>query len=232
MVSKGHVLVTGATGLVGRDMMEHYAAQGYQVTAISRRKPHITPSGATWLSLDLFDTSACAKALGSLEDVIQIVFAALYEEPDLVKGWQAKEHGEKNTLMLRNTVETVLAGERERGKQVLKNVLILQGPKAYGVHVHAVRPGAREGRDEDRSIPVSQSSTFLLFLPHRKLTHLSYRIELLLDPRGLPHLPPIHPKNMVLHNPPPSPSNWPLHLRRHEPRRNTRHLCLRPPRTR
>jgi nucleoside-diphosphate-sugar epimerase len=162
MTSKGHILITGATGLVGRDMMYHYAAQGYEVTAISRRKPHLIPSGANWLSLDLFDTELCIKTIGALKDIIQIVFAALYEESDLVKGWQGKEHGKKNTLMLKNTVEGVLSGE---SKESLRNVVILQGPKAYGVHVHPVRPGAREGRDEDRDIPVS--SLYYIIIPHR-----------------------------------------------------------------
>jgi nucleoside-diphosphate-sugar epimerase len=155
MTSKPHILITGATGLVGNEMMHHYSSKSYQVTAISRRRPQLIPKNATWLSLDLFNTEACIKTLSALTDIVQIVFAALYEEDDLVKGWQGKEHGEKNGLMLRNTMEGVLSGERERGKGSLKNVILLQGPKAYGVHVHPVRPGAREDRDEDRSIPVS-----------------------------------------------------------------------------
>jgi nucleoside-diphosphate-sugar epimerase len=154
MTSKAHILITGATGLVGNEMMHHYSSKSYQVTAISRRRPHLIPKNATWLSLDLFNTEACIKTLSALTDIVQIVFAALYEEDDLVKGWQGKEHGEKNGLMLRNTMEGVLSGERER-EGTLKNVILLQGPKAYGVHVHPVRPGAREDRDEDRNILVS-----------------------------------------------------------------------------
>jgi hypothetical protein len=141
-------------------MVQHYTFAGYPVTAISRRAPLSLPSGATWISLDLSDAEACKQVLSKLKDVVQIVFAALFEESDLVKGWQSKEHGERNGAMLRNCLEGLLAGQEGKGEGGLnlKNVVILQGPKAYGVHVHPVRPGAREDRDEDRSIPVSSTT--------------------------------------------------------------------------
>ncbi|KAK3080423.1 hypothetical protein LTS18_001514 [Coniosporium uncinatum] len=142
-----HVLITGATGLVGRACMHHYASQGYKTTAVSRRTPPTT-YGASFLSVDLSSASACSAAFAHLTDVTQIVFAALHEEPDLVSGWTSPAHVERNAAMLRNCVEAV--APQNPG---LRNVTILQGPKAYGVHVHPVRPGAREDRDEDREIP-------------------------------------------------------------------------------
>jgi len=143
----GHVLVTGATGLVGRAAMEHFARRGFQTTAVSRRRPYDT-YGAHWLSLDLADEAACRAAFSSMSDVTQIAFAALHEEPDLVAGWLQQEHVDRNGAMLRNTVEPIA-----RAAKGLRNVTILQGPKAYGVHVKPLRPGAREDRDEERSIP-------------------------------------------------------------------------------
>jgi nucleoside-diphosphate-sugar epimerase len=123
MAPEGRILVTGASGLVGRDCMQHYAELGYKVTAVSRKAP-LKTYGADFLSVDLSDSEACEKALTPLTDVVQIVFAALHEEPDLVAGWQAKGHIDRNGLMLRNTVEAVL-----KGAKGLKNVTILQGPK-------------------------------------------------------------------------------------------------------
>jgi nucleoside-diphosphate-sugar epimerase len=143
----GHVLVTGATGLVGRAAMEHFAKRGFATTAVSRRRPYDT-YGARWLSLDLADEAACRAALGEMSDVTQIVFAALHEEPDLVAGWLQQKHVDRNAAMLRNTVEPIA-----RAARGLRNVTILQGPKAYGVHVKPLRPGAREDRDEERAIP-------------------------------------------------------------------------------
>ena len=142
-----HVLVAGATGLVGRAAMEHFARKGVKTTAVSRRRPYDT-YGADFLSLDLADEAACAEALGGLTDVTQIVFAAVYEENDLVAGWTADTHVRRNGEMLRNLVEVV-----DRASPSLRNIVILQGPKAYGVHVRGMRMGAREDRDETRDIP-------------------------------------------------------------------------------
>jgi nucleoside-diphosphate-sugar epimerase len=143
----GHILITGASGLVGRAAMEHFARGGYRVTAVSRRRPFDT-YGATWHSVDLADEAACRDTFGGMGGVTQIVFAALHEEPELVAGWTQQKHVDRNGAMLRNTLEPV--AKTAKG---LKNVTILQGPKAYGVHVKPLRPGAREDRDEDRTIP-------------------------------------------------------------------------------
>lgn len=144
---EGHILITGASGLVGRAAMEHFAKAGYRTTAVSRRKP-FDSYGAKWLSVDLADEAACRDAFAGMTDVTQIVFAALHEEPELVAGWTQAKHVDRNGAMLRNTLEPVA-----RASKRLKNVTILQGPKAYGVHVKPLRPGAREDRDEDRTIP-------------------------------------------------------------------------------
>lgn len=143
----GHVLVTGATGLVGRAAMEHFAKRGFATTAVSRRRPYDS-YGARWISLDLADAAACRAAFSGLSDVTQVVFAALHEEPELVAGWLRQSHVDRNAAMLRNTLEPIASAA-----QGLRNVTILQGPKAYGVHVKPLRPGAREDRDEERGIP-------------------------------------------------------------------------------
>ncbi|KAK5165390.1 uncharacterized protein LTR77_008919 [Saxophila tyrrhenica] len=145
-MSREHVLVTGATGVVGRSAMQYYSEKGYRVTAVSRRQPFNT-YGTSWHSLDLSDAEACNKLLSPLTDIVQIVFAALHEEADLQKGWQDKKQIDRNQIMLYNTIEAVAPHAK-----TLRNVTILQGPKAYGVHVHPIRHGSREDRDEDRSI--------------------------------------------------------------------------------
>ena len=142
-----HVLVAGATGLVGRAAMEHFARRGVKTTALSRRRPWDT-YGADWLSVDLADTAACAGALAGLTDVTQVVFAALHEEADLVAGWLEDRHVRRNGEMLRNLVEAI-----DAASPALRNITILQGPKAYGVHVGLMRPGAREDRDERLEVP-------------------------------------------------------------------------------
>lgn len=142
-----HVLITGASGLVGRAAMQHFAQKGVKTTAVSRRPP-LHDYGATYRSVDLGDAAACEEAFGDLSDVTQVVFAAVYEEPDLVAGWTADSHVQRNALMLRNTLEVV-----DRASPGLRNVTILQGPKAYGVHVRTPPVAQREDRDETRDIP-------------------------------------------------------------------------------
>ena len=58
-----HILVAGATGLVGFAAMKHFAEKGFKVTALSRRRPFET-FGATHIPLDLTDRAACAEAGG------------------------------------------------------------------------------------------------------------------------------------------------------------------------
>jgi nucleoside-diphosphate-sugar epimerase len=142
-----HVLVTGATGLVGRAAMEHFAKSGVRTTAVSRRNP-LDTYGAAHISADLADEKACAEIFGAMRDVTQVVFAALHEEPQLVSGWLEERHIKRNGAMLRNVVEPL-----DRAASNLRNITILQGPKAYGVHVGRMRPTAREDRDEAYDVP-------------------------------------------------------------------------------
>jgi nucleoside-diphosphate-sugar epimerase len=98
------------------------------------------------LAVDLTDAAACREAFGALSEVTHVVYAALYEKPGLIAGWQEADQMETNLSMLRNLLEP-LAGAAKG----LKHVTLLQGTKAYGAHVRAEIPlPAREraARDE------------------------------------------------------------------------------------
>jgi uncharacterized protein YbjT (DUF2867 family) len=83
VASKGTVLVAGAGGLVGRATIDHYRSEGgWEVVALSRRPPQ-PPTGATHLAMDLTDPTACGARLGEIRGVTHIVYAALFEKPDL-----------------------------------------------------------------------------------------------------------------------------------------------------
>lgn len=143
------VLVAGATGLVGRAAMRRFAAEpGTRVIALSRRRPDET-FGARFVPLDLTDAAATEAAIAAMPEVTHLVFAALYEEPGgLVAGWRAARQIAINDRMLRNVL-----GPLERHAPRLAHVTLLQGTKAYGVHVRAIPLPAREDRDEARDIP-------------------------------------------------------------------------------
>ena len=131
----GHVLLVGATGVVGRAAVETFnAVGGWKVTAVSRRRPDYPLGAAEHLSLDLTDRASCEAALAPLVDVTHVVFSALFEMPgDLVRGWQEEEQQRTNDEMLRNLLDPILS--HARGFQHLS---LMQGAKARSPpHHHA-----------------------------------------------------------------------------------------------
>lgn len=142
------VLIAGATGLVGAAAMKHFAAAGdCEVLALSRRRPAET-FGTRWLPLDLTDAAACAAHAAEFAGTTHLVYAALYERPGLVAGWREDEQIRTNEAMLRN-----LFGPLERAAPGLRHVTLLQGTKAYGVHVRPLTVPARENRSEMHEQP-------------------------------------------------------------------------------
>ncbi len=141
------VLVAGATGLVGYAALKHFVClPDVDVIAVSRRVP---PSfDGRHLALDLTDAAACSAAGESLRDVTHLVYAALFELPGLIEGWRNDQQIATNARMLRN-----LLGFLTRTAPGLRHVTLLQGTKAYGVHVRPIAVPAREGRSDMREQP-------------------------------------------------------------------------------
>ena len=140
------VLVAGASGLIGVSAIESFLDAGWDVIGVSRRKPTL-PSGRDFdfVSVDLRDEKAVAEALSPLTDVSHVAYTAVYENADdLVGGWSSAEGIEINNAMLRNVIEPLVSG-----KSALRHVSILQGTKAYGVHLHPIAIPARESDPRD-----------------------------------------------------------------------------------
>jgi len=137
------VVVAGATGLVGNAALRHFGASpACEVVALSRRKPRDL-HGATYVQADLTDAAQCARAAAQLRDATHLVYAALYETPNLVDGWRDERQITTNDRMLRNLMAVL-----EPAAPSLRHVALLQGTKAYGVHVRPLTVPAREGRSE------------------------------------------------------------------------------------
>jgi len=144
--AKNKVLVAGASGLIGVAAIEAFLSAGWHVVGISRRKPAL-PSGRSFdvISVDLRDEHAAREALSSLSDVTHVAYTALHENADdLVRGWSNADHIAVNNAMLRNVIEPLIGG-----KTALTHVTILQGTKAYGVHLHPIAIPARESDPRD-----------------------------------------------------------------------------------
>ncbi len=147
-MAKKTVLIAGASGLVGYAAMKHFAREpGCDVIAVSRRNPGDT-FGARFVAADLTDRAACAATFAAMPEVTHVVYAALYERPELVAGWRDAEQIAVNDHMLRNLLDPL-----QRAAKGLQHVSLLQGTKAYGVHVRPMQVPAREGRSEMRSLP-------------------------------------------------------------------------------
>lgn len=125
-------LIVGATGVVGQACLRHFASlPGWRAIGVARR-PITPPPGAEALQLDLQDSNACAAALAGRDDITHVVYAAVYEQPGgLVGGWRDQDQMRTNLQMLRNVVEPL-----DRPGGALRHVTIMQGGKAYGVHIH------------------------------------------------------------------------------------------------
>ncbi|TGE01653.1 SDR family oxidoreductase [Methylobacterium nonmethylotrophicum] len=138
MADRGTVLVAGAGGLVGRAVIEHDLGLGWHVIALSRRPPE-PATGAAHLSVDLTDAAQCRARLAEIRNLTHLVYAALYEKPDLTGGWLDDDQIAVNRAMLANLLDAV-----EPQNPGLRHLTLLQGAKAYGVHLGQIPVPARE----------------------------------------------------------------------------------------
>ena len=133
------VLIAGASGLVGAACVDRFLDDGWDVIAVSRRLPEVfSDKPFRHLPLDLQDGAATREAVRDLSAVTHVVYAAVHEKPGLIAGWTEQDQMDTNLVMLHNLVEPLadVAG--------LRHVTLLQGTKAYGIHVHPMRIPARE----------------------------------------------------------------------------------------
>jgi nucleoside-diphosphate-sugar epimerase len=137
------VVVAGATGLVGNAALLHFEhVSDVEIIALSRRKPRQL-YGARHVAVDLMNAAQCSRAAPELAGATHLIYAALYEAPNLIDGWRDQRQIETNDRMLRNLMAAL-----EPAAPALKHVALLQGTKAYGSHVRPLKVPAREGRSE------------------------------------------------------------------------------------
>lgn len=135
----------GASGLIGTAAVDEFMAHGWNVATLSRRRPAFTSTeNYSHFSVDLDDRPAVADLVATeLSDVTHVVYTAVYEKPGLVAGWRDPEQMAKNRRMIGNLIDPLAAGGG------LQHVSIMQGTKAYGVHIHPIPVPARERFERD-----------------------------------------------------------------------------------
>lgn len=138
------VLIAGASGLVGAACVDRFLDDGWNVIAVSRRRPEVfSDKDFRHLSLDLQDAAATRDGVQGLSDVTHVVYAAVFEKPGLIAGWAEQDQMDTNQAMLRNLVEPLAETAN------LQHLTLLQGTKAYGIHLHPMPVPARERYPRD-----------------------------------------------------------------------------------
>lgn len=141
----GTVLVVGASGLVGTAAVDRFLDAGWDVIAVSRRRPETTSEAPLrHLRVDLRDGEACTAAFASLRAVTHVVYTAVFEQPGLIAGWRDRSQMEANEAMLRHVLEPLATAAPG-----LCHISLLQGTKAYGAHLHPIPVPARERAPRD-----------------------------------------------------------------------------------
>lgn len=140
------VLIAGASGVVGASAVDAYLAAGWEVVALSRRPPEVDSTRPfQHLACDLRDAASSRAALATLNGVTHVVYAALFEQPGLIAGWQDAEQMRTNLAMLDHCMSPLL----ENAANPIAHVSLLQGTKAYGIHLHPMPIPARERAPRD-----------------------------------------------------------------------------------
>jgi nucleoside-diphosphate-sugar epimerase len=135
------ILIAGALGIVGRAAVEHFSArEGWNVIGLSRRAPDF-PTEAQFVSVDLRDRDSTMSGLAEAGPVTHLVYAALYEEADLVAGWRAERQMRVNLDMLTHVLDALAVTSPE-----LTHITLMQGTKAYGHHVERMPIPGKEQR--------------------------------------------------------------------------------------
>lgn len=138
------VLIAGASGLVGAACVDRFLDDGWDVIAVSRRQPEVfSDRPFQHVPVNLRDEASTREAVRVLTGVTHVVYAAVYEKPGLIAGWTEQDQMETNLAMLRNLIEP-LAEVAD-----LRHATLLQGTKAYGIHLHPMRIPARERYPRD-----------------------------------------------------------------------------------
>jgi len=133
-------LITGATGVVGRNLLAHLLkAEDWEIIAVSRRSPAV-PGDYVHLAIDLLDAADCAKQAYQLSAVTHVFHAAYVERPDPA-AWV-----HDNTAMLSHLIEAI-----DPIALGLEHVHVMHGTKWYGNHHGTFRTPARE--DDPRHMP-------------------------------------------------------------------------------
>jgi nucleoside-diphosphate-sugar epimerase len=137
-MSTNHVLIAGASGVIGGAVLGAFENRGWQVTTIGRSdKP---PSRHPHLVADLTDPASLDRSASALASITHVFYSALKPNPD--PGVEADE----NALMFESLIDAI-----RKSSAKLQRIMFVQGGKIYGAHLGVYKTPARE--DDSRHFP-------------------------------------------------------------------------------
>lgn len=131
---KKTAVVAGATGVIGRYIIDYLKEQeDWTVIGISRNVPD-EEDNVQFISANMLDADDVKQKLSNLPTVTHLIYAAYQDfEAD------PQKQVEINFKMFKNTLDAV-----EDGAPSLDRVILMQGAKAYGVHLGPIKTPAKE----------------------------------------------------------------------------------------
>lgn len=138
---KKTALVAGATGVIGRYIVDYLKEQeDWEVIAVSRHVPE-EEEGVRFISADMEDAEDMKGKLREFPSITHLFYTAYqnYES-------NPAKHVEVNLNMFSNTLDAA-----EEAADALERVVLMQGAKAYGVHLGPIKTPAKE--DDARHMP-------------------------------------------------------------------------------
>ncbi|MGF1623372.1 MAG: NAD-dependent epimerase/dehydratase family protein [Alphaproteobacteria bacterium] len=101
------ILICGATGFIGRNLVEHFAARpDCTVTAVAHKRPPFDCPGVTWVQGDLRDSAAVDRVIAGADIVIQAAATTSGAKDITTKPFiHVTDNAVMNSLLLRSAYE-------------------------------------------------------------------------------------------------------------------------------
>lgn len=101
------ILICGATGFIGRNLVEHFAKQSeYEVIAVSHRTPPFASEGITWIRADLTNPSQVHEIVQGTYAIIQAAATTSGAKDIVTKPfYHVTDNAVMNSLLLRAAYE-------------------------------------------------------------------------------------------------------------------------------
>lgn len=136
-MAEHHVLIAGASGVIGSAVLAAFEQEGWQITTVGRGEP---PASHTHIKADLLADGSLDNAGPLLKSVTHVFYSVLKPNPD--PGAEADE----NAAMFENLINGML-----KAGAALERITFVQGGKIYGAHLGVYKTPARE--DDSRHFP-------------------------------------------------------------------------------